>query len=277
MGPASTALPPARSEAACARDPRARRVPHELVCGEATAEQCDRSRSSALSAPPPFRGLGVEPPRALLEARQDRRVLRLGVVGAPETRARSMELLSRWRCSAGVCRRFGARLRGSHLVVPKLAPPLRRGGHARGRAKASLLTSVTSRAIAYQRPYYLGEFRRRLGPAKLRPTDPVRPRSDAAFALECLRSLPGLEIVPLPLPVGMREHVFCIKVVCDQLQDIDWELPPRFNAERIESRYGTKRAALSRAPPDLLRAARPPCSLRVWRCRAKAPPAAARR
>jgi hypothetical protein len=42
-----------------------------------------------------------------------------------------------------------------------------------------------------------------------------------------------VRIIPLPVPVGLREHVFVIKAVSEQLQNVDWDTPPKFNVERI--------------------------------------------
>ena len=99
------------------------------------------------------------------------------------------------------------------------------------------LANTLSRLVIYQQPEYLRELERMTSAQARRFA--VRPRSDRAFVLHCLRELADLRIVPLPVPIQLHEHVFCIKAVSAQLQDIDWAIPPQFNRARIRERYGT--------------------------------------
>jgi hypothetical protein len=56
-----------------------------------------------------------------------------------------------------------------------------------------------------------------------------------------MRALADVKILPMPVPRPLHPHVFCIKAVSDQLQSLDWHMPPRFNVARIEAAFGPVR------------------------------------
>jgi ribosomal protein S12 methylthiotransferase accessory factor YcaO len=104
-----------------------------------------------------------------------------------------------------------------------------------GRATPAQLRSVESRRILYQRPAFVRKFTERLA---RRPSAPVPIRdqlSDRDFVVQCFRNLPSAKVVPLLLPGPFRDTAFCVQVVCDELQGLDWQIPPRYNMARIRS------------------------------------------
>jgi ribosomal protein S12 methylthiotransferase accessory factor YcaO-like protein len=114
------------------------------------------------------------------------------------------------------------------------------------RVTPEALANTLSRLVIYQQPAYIRELERMTSARARRFA--VRPRSDRAFVVHCLRELADLRIVPLPVPIQLHEHVFCIKAASAQLQDIDWAIPPQFNLARIRERYRTRRDRLNSFP-----------------------------
>jgi len=108
------------------------------------------------------------------------------------------------------------------------------------------LANVLSRLVIYQRPDYIRELERMTSARARRFTLPAR--SDREFIVHCMRDLGDLRIVPLPVPIQIHDHVFCIKAASEQLQNLDWATPPQFNLARIRERYGTRSRALNRFP-----------------------------
>ena len=78
-----------------------------------------------------------------------------------------------------------------------------------------------------------------------------RPLSDRDFVAQCLRNLPSAKVVPLLLPSPFSDRAFCVQVVCDELQGLDWHLPPRYNLARIQALYRTPARSLCRLPHPL--------------------------
>ena len=113
-----------------------------------------------------------------------------------------------------------------------------------GRATSSQLRSPESRRILYQRPAFVRKFMARLA---VRPRMAVglrRELSDRAFVAQCFEEITSAKVVPLLLPRPFRETAFCIQIVSDELQMLDWQTPPNYNSGRIQ--------ALCRTPPRLL-------------------------
>lgn len=117
-----------------------------------------------------------------------------------------------------------------------------------GRASPKILANVVSRLLIYQRPAYIREFERMTSARPRSSNRGLRPRSDHAFIVDCMRALGDVRIVSLPVPAALRDRVFCIKALSEQLQDLDWRIPPNFNVDRIAGLYGTRRADLNRFP-----------------------------
>lgn len=120
-----------------------------------------------------------------------------------------------------------------------------------GRATPAELRSVESRRILYQRPAFVRKFTERLA---LRPSAPVHIRgqlSDRDFVTQCFRNLRSAKVVPLLLPGPFRDTAFCVQVVCDELQGLDWQIPPRYNVARIQALYRTPTRLLCRLPHPL--------------------------
>jgi hypothetical protein len=42
--------------------------------------------------------------------------------------------------------------------------------------------------------------------------------------------------------------MFCVKAISHQLQNLDWQMPPRFNTGRITSAFGVRPARFHRFP-----------------------------
>lgn len=117
-----------------------------------------------------------------------------------------------------------------------------------GRVSRKILANVVSRLLIYQRPAYVREFERMTSARPPSSSRGLRPRSDHTFVMECMRALGDVRIVPLPVPAGLRDRVFCIKALSEQLQNLDWRIPPSFNVDRIAGLYGTRPADLNRFP-----------------------------
>jgi hypothetical protein len=120
-----------------------------------------------------------------------------------------------------------------------------------GRAAPAQLRSVESRRILYQRPAFVRKFEERLA-LRPRPTIPARAAlSDRDFVAQCFRNMTSAKVVPLLLPSPFRETAFCVQVVCDELQGLDWQVPPRYNLARIRALYRTPPRSLCRLPHPL--------------------------
>jgi ribosomal protein S12 methylthiotransferase accessory factor YcaO len=120
-----------------------------------------------------------------------------------------------------------------------------------GRAAPAQLRSVESRRILYQRPAFVRKFTERLA---LHPGPTFHARaqlSDRDFVAQCFRKMTSAKVVPLLLPSPFRETAFCVQVVCDELQGLDWHTPPRYNLGRIQALYRTPPRSLCRLPHPL--------------------------
>jgi hypothetical protein len=120
-----------------------------------------------------------------------------------------------------------------------------------GRVAPAQLRSLESRRILYQRPAFVRKFTQRLA---RRPSAAIHARgglSDREFVAQCFRNLTSAKVVPLLLPTPFRETAFCVQIVCDELQGLDWHTPPRYNLARIQALYRTPRLALCRLPHPL--------------------------
>ena len=121
----------------------------------------------------------------------------------------------------------------------------------KGRATPSQLRLINSRRILYQRPAFVRKFTNRL---TLNPRAAPHPRpelSDRDFVLQCFRSLTSAKVLPLILPAPFKESAFCLQVVCEELQGLDWQIPPHYNLARIQSLYRTTPRLLCRLPHPL--------------------------
>jgi hypothetical protein len=115
--------------------------------------------------------------------------------------------------------------------------------------RPSLLRTPLSRLVLYQRPRFIAKYRARLVRGADRVAeDAGRAVSDEAFVARALAQLPSLRIVRLPLPSPFAAHAYCIKAVCPELQDLDWEIPPRGNPDRLRALFGADATQLSRLP-----------------------------
>ena len=110
------------------------------------------------------------------------------------------------------------------------------------------LRIAQSRRTLYQGVDYIRLFLDRLGKERKFVSDEVDRRSDMDFISEWMRKLKSTRVIPLILPSNIRNHTYCIKVTCDELQDCDWEIPPGFNRERIRLRYGTAKNRVNLVP-----------------------------
>jgi hypothetical protein len=120
-----------------------------------------------------------------------------------------------------------------------------------GRARPAQLRSVESRRILYQRPAFVRKFTERLA---LRPRPAIHASgklSDRDFVAQCFRKLTSAKVVPLLLPSPFRETAFCVQIVCDELQGLDWQIPPCYNLARIEALYQTSPRFVCRLPHPL--------------------------
>jgi hypothetical protein len=120
-----------------------------------------------------------------------------------------------------------------------------------GRVASAQLRSVESRRILYQRPAFVRKFTERLA---LRPRNAIHARrelSDRDFVAQCFRKFTSAKVVPLLLPSPFRETAFCVQVVCDELQGLDWQTPPRYNLTRIRSLYRTPPRSFCQLPHPL--------------------------
>ena len=120
-----------------------------------------------------------------------------------------------------------------------------------GRATPAHLRYVLSRRILYQRPAFVRKFIERLA---LRPRAAIHDRgglSDRDFVVQCLAKITSAKVLPLLLPGPFRETAFCVQIVCDELQGIDWQTPPRYNFARIQGLYGTPPRSVCRVPHPL--------------------------
>ena len=120
-----------------------------------------------------------------------------------------------------------------------------------GRAASAHLRFVESRRILYQRPAFVRKFTERLA---LRPRAAIHARgelSDRDFVAQCFRKITSAKVVPLLLPSPFRETAFCVQVVCDELQGLDWQTPPRYNLARIQALYRTPPRSVCRLPHPL--------------------------
>jgi hypothetical protein len=138
------------------------------------------------------------------------------------------------RTSDAVRRAFSevTRLYRSYHSYPYVVSPS-------GRIWPALLRSPISRIFLYQRPRYVTLFRDRLaGSTPVLPEDGLR-LTDRSFVQMAFGRLPSLTIRPLPVPSSFVDQVYCIKATCSELQDIDWQIPPRYNLERLREVTGT--------------------------------------
>ena len=118
----------------------------------------------------------------------------------------------------------------------------------RGAVSPKVLANVVLRLLVYQRPAYVRELERMTSARPRSSSRVLRPRSDAAFVVDCMRAIGDVRIVSLPVPAALYDRVFCIKALSEQLQNLDWRIPPSFNDERIAGLYGTPPADLNRFP-----------------------------
>jgi hypothetical protein len=120
-----------------------------------------------------------------------------------------------------------------------------------GRAVSAQLRSVESRRVLYQGPAFVRKFTERLA---LRPRAAIQSRSelsDREFVAQCFRKIESAKVVPLLLPGPFRETAFCLQIVCNELQGLDWEIPPRYNLARLQALYRTAPRSVSRLPHPL--------------------------
>jgi len=120
-----------------------------------------------------------------------------------------------------------------------------------GRVTPAQLRSVESRRLLYQRPAFVHKFTERLA---IRPSAAVDIRSrlsDRDFVARCFEAIASAKVVPLLLPSSFRDSAFCVQIVCDELQGLDWQIPPRYNLARIQSLYRTPPGSLCRLPHPL--------------------------
>ena len=120
-----------------------------------------------------------------------------------------------------------------------------------GRATSSQLRSAESRRILYQRPAFVRKFMERLA---VRPRTAIRPPSelsDRDFVAQCFKKITSARVVPLLLPRPFRETAFCVQVICDELQTLDWQTPPHYNFDRIQALYRTPPRLVCRLPHPL--------------------------
>ncbi len=113
------------------------------------------------------------------------------------------------------------------------------------------LRSVESRRVLYQSPAFVRKFMERLA---VRPGAAIQSRSqlsDRDFVAQCFRKLESAKVVALLLPASFRETAFCVQIVCDELQGLDWEIPPRYNLARLQTLYRTDPRSVSRLPHPL--------------------------
>jgi hypothetical protein len=119
------------------------------------------------------------------------------------------------------------------------------------RAVSAQLRSVESRRVLYQSPAFVRKFTERL---TLQPSAAIQSRSefsDRDFVAQCFRKIASAKVVPLLLPGPFRETAFCVQIVCDELQGLDWEIPPRYNLARLKALYRTATRSVSRLPHPL--------------------------
>ena len=93
----------------------------------------------------------------------------------------------------------------------------------------SALGSALGRLVMAQNPAWIAAFLDRLTPTTATTERRV---SRVAFVAAC-QALPDVRFVALPLPRPLVTSTYCLKARCDALQDLDYELPPRFNRARI--------------------------------------------
>ena len=117
-----------------------------------------------------------------------------------------------------------------------------------GRASRKILANVVSRLLVYQRPAYVREFERMTSARPRSSNRVLRPRPDRTFIVDCMRALGDVRIVSLPVPAALHDRVYCIKALSQQLQNLDWGIPPGFNVDRIAGLYGTRPTGLNRFP-----------------------------
>ena len=120
-----------------------------------------------------------------------------------------------------------------------------------GRVAAAQLRSLESRRILYQRPAFVRKFTERFA---LRPRPAIDARgalSDREFVAQCFRNISSAKVIPLLLPSPFRDTAFCVQVVCDELQGLDWQIPPRYNFARIRALYRTPARSICRLPHPL--------------------------
>jgi hypothetical protein len=75
--------------------------------------------------------------------------------------------------------------------------------------------------------------------------------SDREFVAQCFRNISSAKVIPLLLPSPFRDTAFCVQVVCDELQGLDWQIPPRYNFARIRALYRTPARSICRLPHPL--------------------------
>jgi hypothetical protein len=113
-------------------------------------------------------------------------------------------------------------------------------------ATPQALANAISRLIIFQQPSHIREFEKMTSAPARGFT--LRPRSDREFVVDCMRDLGDVRVVPLPVPAQIHDHVFCIKAVSEQLQNLDWATPPQFNVQRIRARFGIRATQLNHFP-----------------------------
>jgi len=61
-----------------------------------------------------------------------------------------------------------------------------------------------------------------------------------------------VRIAPLPVPTSLHDRVYCVQLAVPRLQNLDWEVQPRINAERIRARYGTRSDGFCQVPHPII-------------------------